>query len=208
MDITTVKITDVDNVVGTGSPDSNATYYFARAKSSKFFYDDVTAGSINTPISVLVYCDTYPTCSQLGTNIQTLGKINDPYWWLSLDHNANSNDGNITLLSPPNTLVGGAGNSPTVTTNVNIISGAIDSGIVVSRGGTSNLPMTVGIYLDTTPTTDTNSWLIYNPNSDISDPDPFYKVRFIGTMDWAGHGDTGHVVDTDTSTKKNKKLGW
>ncbi len=54
----------------------------------------------------------------------------------------------------------------------------------------------------------TNTWLIYNAESANSISDPFYKVRFIGTSDWAGEGDTGHVVDSNASTKKNRRLGW
>jgi len=50
--------------------------------------------------------------------------------------------------------------------------------------------------------------LIYNPASAILAPDPFYKVRFIGTSGWAGLGKTGHVVDSNTSIKKNRRLEW
>jgi len=39
-------------------------------------------------------------------------------------------------------------------------------------------------------------------------PSPFYKVRFIGQAGWAGHGDTGNVVESNASTKKNRRLGW
>ncbi len=53
----------------------------------------------------------------------------------------------------------------------------------------------------------TNRWLIYNKDTNTT-PSPFYRVRFIGQSDWAGHGDTGHVVDSNVSTKKNRRLGW
>ncbi len=195
-------------VTGTGveTDDRNATFYFARAKSSKFFYDDVT-DSIQTPISVVVYCDTYPTCSELNNEMM----INEPYWWLSVDHDEATGDGNITLVSPPSIIIG-AGN-PTITpdTDITIIpvqpQPGIDTDVYVNSGAGATLPLTVGIHLNT----GTSDWLIYNPYDAISLPNPFYKVRFIGpssTSDWAGHGDTGHVVDSNTSIKKNRRLGW
>ncbi|MBT8349164.1 MAG: hypothetical protein HKP62_06950, partial [Sulfurovum sp.] len=190
---------------GSGIADRNATLYFARVKSSQFFYDDVI-NSVQTPISVVVYCDTYPTCSELNNEV----KINEPYWWLSVEHNEATGDGNITLISPP-TVITGAGN-PTITpdTDVTVIPAqpGVDTDVYVNSGATTSLPMSVEIFLDTTPSTDTNSWLIYNTASEFSDPDPFYKVRFIGAAGWAGHGDTGHVVDSNTSAKKNRRLGW
>jgi len=69
--------------------------------------------------------------------------------------------------------------------------------------------MTTYINLDNL---NTSKWLIYDPFDASTirpvSPLPFYRVRFIGTSDWAGHGDTGHVVGGTTNIKKNQRLGW
>ncbi len=194
------------NITGSGIGDRNATFQYARAKSSQDFYE-VTTPSVKTPIMVIVYCDLISGCASF--NIDTInGQTNNYRWWLSWEHVASS-DGNITLVSPP-TVIEGAG-SPSVTTNLTISEGQ-DKTVTVTSGATA-LPMTVKILLDTetslTPAY-TNSWVIYNPNSDISDPDPFYRVRFIGTAGsvWTGYGKTGHVVGDDINKKKTKRLEW
>ncbi len=209
-DITNVHDTVNTSVIGSdfnrtnGNPnESDATFYYARAKASQSFYNDIASGSVNTPISVAVYCNKYPTCSEFSSNIQNSGKINEPYWWLSLGHNADNQDGNITLEVGTITPAGTASIAPDAV--VRVVSQGQDTDVNVQHNS-GGVPMMVEIDLDDTAA-DTSPWLIYNPNA-ASTPSPFYRVRFIGVMDWAGHGDTGHVVDTDTSTKKNRKLGW
>lgn len=191
-------------IEGSGIADRNATFYFGRAKSSKFFYDNISASFVTTPISVVVYCDVFPTCTELTDNIQITGKINEPHWWLSFEHVETTGDGNITLQTGTITPASG---TATVTTDVNILTNAVDDNVVVTNTN-GTVPMTVEIDLDTTPSTDTNSWLIYNPDSPTLNPDPFYKVRFIGQSGWAGHGKTGHVVDSNASKEINKRLSW
>jgi len=192
------------NIVGTEIGDQNATFGFARAKASKDFYDDVTTASIDTPITILVYCDLWVGCSNLG--IDTInGQTDDNKWWLSWNHVEADGDGNITLVSPP-TIMEGAGN-PTVTTDVTVSTEGQDTTVNVTSGSTT-LPMTVWIELDDTLPTDTNSWLIYNENSAFGIPSPFYKVRFIGTSGWSGVGETGHVLEINASSIKTKRLNW
>jgi hypothetical protein len=135
-----------------------------------------------------------------------------------LGHNANNvngGDGNVTLQV--GTLIEGAG-SPSISSattdpaNVRITSSGIQSNVTVTANATT-LQMTVPIELVNRIDTPgalpyTNHWLIYNKDSATQVPSPFYKVRFIGQNDWAGHGDTGHVVDSATSYKKNRRLEW
>jgi len=209
LDITDINITDADNVAGTNSVDTNATYLYARAKATKDFYDDIDKNSTKTPVMVQVYCDKWPASATNCPGVDTShGQTNEHQWWISTAHDTSNNDGNITLKV--GTIDPSSGTASVSPSNVNITTGSsvgFDNTITVSR--TSNtVPMIVEIDLDTTLGTDTNSWLIYNPYSNILPPSPFYKVRFIGSMDWAGYGETGHVVNTDTSVKKNKKLGW
>lgn len=209
--LTDTDITDTDNIEGTTGTLTNqqATFYYARSRASQFFYEDISEPSANTPILIDVYCDLgFTACSNLGIDT-VFAQTNEYKWWLSLGHQESNNDGNITLkINLPNAITEGeVTDTPTVDTDVNVNAQAQDATIDVTSNATV-LPMTVEIDYDQTNPTDTNYWLIYNPNNAFSSPSPFYKVRFIGTSGWAGHGDTGHVVDSNTSIKKNRRLGW
>ncbi|WP_309498826.1 hypothetical protein [Sulfurovum sp.] len=188
--------------------ENNATFYYARSRSSQFFYDDITDDNVATPILIDVYCDLgFTTCANFGINTIE-GQTNEYKWWLSLGHNTSNNDGNITLLINPagSAIISASSTSTEDPAEVRITSGGIDQTVTVTA--TADRPLTVEIDLDETNPTDTNHWLIYNPDDAILPPTPFYKVRFIGTSGWAGHGDTGHVVDSNVSTKKNNRMGW
>ncbi len=190
-------ITGEDNATG------NARFYYARTRSSKYLYDDVIASSVLTPIFIDVYCDLgFTACDTF--DIDTVnGQINDVNWWLSWDHSKSQGDGNITLTATSNGTVSGPPKP-----NIDA-SGGADKTVTVTHTG-STLPDIVDIdfITDDSVANYTNPWLIYNEDSAIGAPSPFYKVRFIGTSDWAGHGDTGHVVGGNTNTKKNRRLGW
>ncbi|UFH58803.1 DUF6701 domain-containing protein [Sulfurovum mangrovi] len=193
-------------IIGTGveTDERNATFYFGRAKASKDFYD-VKGTEATTPITALVYCDIFPTCTFFPDSIQLTGQTNLNNWWLSLDHNENTGDGSITLENPPTLSLGNG--SATVDTDVNIIADAQDSSIQVERTSGSTTAI-FDIFLNTSTPTTTHSWMIYNANSPTLPPDPFYKVRFTGDSGWAGVGETGHVLDVNASTTKTKRLNW
>jgi len=216
MDLSDLNIADADGVstATVTLTEQNATYYYARSRPSQFFYDDITDPSAPTPILIDVYCDLgFTACEAL--DIDTVdGQINEVNWWLSLGHreNATQHDGNVTLkIDLPGNVIEGAGSPVVAPTTVPIIAGAKNENVAVTSNATA-LPMTVEVELvresDTpTPSAYTNEWLEYNPSNPIP-LSPFYKVRFVGESGWAGYGDTGHVVDTDASTKKNRRLGW
>jgi hypothetical protein len=162
----------------------------------------VTAASINTPIIAQVYCSYWPDSACLQHSIDTLhGKTNDSRWWISVDHDMSTQDGNISLtVKSPTT-------GPQVKSPVSILSGGIDPTILV-KAVVSTRPLEVEIDLKTTNPEDTSSWMIYNPASKITPPSPFYKVRFIGSSGWAGKGQTGNVVESNASVRKIKKMEW
>jgi hypothetical protein len=184
--------------------DHNISYLYARAKSSKDFYDNVTTTSINTPIMIQVYCNKWPVSAVNCPGVDIVnGQTNDNRWWLSWTHNENNGDGNITLSIG---TVSPSSGSASVDTDVTVTSQGQDATInVTNTSGT--VPMTVEIDLDDMPDTDTSPWLIYNPDG-AGTPTPFYKVKFIGTTGWAGYGKTGHILDSNASTKRNRRLGW
>ena len=215
VDIIEVNVTTppVSGTTGTLT-NQKATYYYARSRASKFFYEDIIENNIDTPVIIDVYCDLSPSaCSATGIDT-ILGAINEDNWFVSLGHTPA--DGNITLMVG-NPLIEGTG-SPTVN-NVdnpnpaditNWISG-VDSSVNVKRED-ATVPSTVPIEIvretDTpTPTIYTNEWLIYNPDEPMP-ISPFYKVRFIGDSSWTGEGQTGYIVDINASLKKHKKMDW
>ncbi len=191
------------NIIAEKNLDQNVTFVYGRAKSSKPFYDDVTTDKINTPISVTLYCDLgLIACSTRGINTNT-GQTNEWDWYRSINHDATTGDGDITLNASIGGSVANPDNATADPADVSIVADGINSSIDVAATIAAR-PLGVNITFGA----NTNEWLIYNPDDD-SIPNPFYRVRFVsGSGDWAGHGDTGHVVDGNTSHQKNRRLGW
>jgi hypothetical protein len=190
--INDLSITDTaDSILSTNENilTSNATFYYARVRSSKSFYPKVTAATRETPILIDVFCNLgYDTCADAG--IDTVdGETNQARdgWWLSLAHNV-ATDGTVSLTASSN----GA-----VTPNANITEDAEDPAVLVTLTNVLARPATVNIDL----VTGTSSWLNYEPTST-------YGVEFISTSAWSGHGETGHVVDSNASKIQNRRLGW
>lgn len=194
---------------GIGSGASDATFYYARVRPNKYFYEDIVSTSVNTPVAIDIYCDLgYAACSLAG--IDTLNaQIDDSYWWLSLEHNTSRNDGDITIQEGDITEGSGAwyiGSNPALAKQAVFPVRGVDNNISVTRSNTATLPFTVEIDIDSSAT---SSWLIYNPDDSILPPSPLFKVRFIGgNAGWTGVGKTGNVLDTNTSTTPTKRMNW
>jgi hypothetical protein len=174
------------NITGSGIGDQKATFYYARVRPSRFFYDDVDSNSTKTPISVVVYSED-PTIMPSPQFKMT----NEYDWYLNTDHQS-STDGSVNLVPTDS--------NGTVTTNPSITDGKNEDVTVTANAATR--PLIVDINL-----TGTDPWLIYNPDAD-EEPAPFYRVRFIGASGWAGHGKTGNVVESNASKKKLRRLEW
>jgi hypothetical protein len=203
-----VNMIDNHQVHGDINIDSNISFVYARAKPGKEFYEDVTASSIATPVSAVVYCSLgYAECQNRRV-LTLLGQTNESDWWLSWNHQTARGDGDIVLSAGTPTEGSGAPSvAPTVT---NIISEARDGTITVSSGADPVLPLTVPVNLVTDPALAnfTDRWMIYNPNNAVLAPSPFYRVRFIGNSTWTGIGQTGNVVGTPINAQKTKRLDW
>ncbi|WP_161937654.1 DUF11 domain-containing protein [Sulfurovum riftiae] len=206
--------------------DQNATFYFGRAKPSKYFYEDITTDWTYTPITATVYCDSLVNCSNFGINILLAG-TDERNWYIVRGHNANIGDGNVTiqigatLIEPEGTATSSTDQAINGFTrssgdaNVLIISNGVRGDVNVSRGSSPLPPLTVPLELVTENDVTgilpfTNRWLIYtkDPNGILILPNPFYKVRFITESKWTGEGKTGYVIDTNASYKKSKRLDW
>jgi len=198
--INDINVSDHNNIIDmndSAAPVHTATFLYARAKSSEDLYDDQESSPAKTPIMVQVYCNRFPASSAVCPNIDIVnGQTNDYSWWIARKHISNT-DGNITLTTSTS---GAQVISLSSSSNRVSISNGIDEAVQVS----GTVPSTVEIDF---ATSSTDSWLIYNKFND-SIPSPFYKVRFIGNMGWAGYGKTGNVVNTNSNTKKNKRVEW
>jgi hypothetical protein len=201
LNITDINISDEDNVVGTTTVDTNATYLYARAKATKDFYDDVSTSSTKTPIKVEVYCDKWPASVKCPGVDVVNGATNDSKWYISTAHNSDNGDGHIYPF------IDASYSASVSPAEANITVDGIDKDVTVTNSS-DTLPYIVNVTLDDTSPTETSSWLIYNPDSPILYPSVLYKVRFIGSSTWSGVGKTGNVVDTDISTKKSHRLDW
>ena len=217
MDVTDINVTDdndTSNIVydeqpGINAPEDNATYFYGRAKPAQTYYETAD-NNIDTPVSVVIYCDLgYIEC-QNRSIMAYVAQTNDDYWWKSWYHDASNNDGNITLKS---TLEGVTPVNAVNPTSVLIGSEGENKNINVSRPSAPPVIVHVDLVVnDPTspppPADYTNEWVIYNPESATIIPSPFYRVKFLGASGWAGHGDTGHVVGGQSSAKPNKRLEW
>ncbi|SFV54311.1 MSHA biogenesis protein MshQ [hydrothermal vent metagenome] len=202
----------------------SATFFYAKAKPNRLFYEDITSNKVNTPISISIYCD--PTVDKRGCNYTNVinpnnSKTDELRWYRAVNHNSLNtpySDGSVVLknhiqessLEIQNYgIVEGSG-VPTITPeDIDINSNGIQNGITVSRGGNPTLPMTVLFELETDNFVHkTDSWLLYNEASADEKPDPFYKVRFIDSSSWAGVGDEGNVIDRKSTTPKNQRMNW
>ena len=196
LNVTDLNTSDSDGVVGKlENQDMRAVYYYARARASKFMYDDVTDNSIKTPVYIDVYYTPgteFDKNATFDTNKFTV--TNDFEWFISSQHN-NTKDGEVKLVSQDT-------NKATVTNTPTIVNGKIQD-ITVTDEGKTLRPFIVDINM-----TGTSSWLIYNKDKP-EEPSPFYRVRFTNPgSDWAGYGKTGRVVETNASKKKTKRLEW
>ena len=186
MKLHTIKIKDANNTEGNATIDQNATFLYAKAKSSKYIYktkDD----SIDTPVSIEVYCDKYPASIKCSGVDVLDGKTEESNWFLSTSHK--DSDGNVTLDNVDE-------HSTISTTD------GTDANVKVS--GTA--PETKSIEFNS----NSSDWLIYNKDSN-SKPSPFYRVKFIyQTGNWSGYGKTGNIVggDINNTIKSNSRTEW
>jgi len=200
-------------IYGNRDLNQSVSFFYGRAKPGKFFYEDITLTSINTPVSIVAYCDLgFTLCQDRMRILLNDAGTNEGNWWLSLDHRTNNlTDAHGDVVLQTGTVTEGPGN-PTVTpaspNALSITANATDNAVSVSSGGNPTLPLTVEIDLQINPATPvTDRWLIYNEYSNTV-PSPFYKVRFIGDSNWTGVGDEGMVVGTGASKRNTKRLDW
>ena len=190
------------NYIPSGSKNINdsKTLYYAKIKSESDFYDDIYSDNVVTPLYVAIYCNkSLNYCSKYG--IDTTKALTSEYdWWLSLNHNGNS-DGKAILQSDPDDKA-----SINPTSIDNFVNGVANDIKVVSNDRI-NLPYMIYIKPDT-QMLDNYPWLLYNKFNDTP-PDYIFKVRFVNSpAAWSGQGKTGHTIDVKNTGRRTKKVDW
>lgn len=181
--------------------DQNATFWYARVHAPDYRTENA---SIQTPIFVEVYCDSaLATCADYG--ISGKESKDDINWWINTAHSASTpgklSDINATQKGSPDPKISinGAGNQ-LIDINQTFSTGQYDATISYT-GGTSDKRYKTKIY------TNPESWLRYNRY--FSDGRTYYHVEFdFADEDWSGIGQTGQVVETNGSTKTNRRIEW
>ncbi len=190
------------NYIPSGSKNINdtKTLYYAKIKSESDFYDDIYSDNVVTPLYVAIYCNkSLNYCSKYG--IDTTKALTSEYdWWLSLNHNGNS-EGKAILKSDPDDK---ASINPT---SINNFVNGIANDVKVVSNDRINLPYMIYIKPDI-QMLDYYPWLLYNKFNDTP-PDYIFKVRFVNSpAAWSGQGKTGHTIDVKNTGRRTKKVDW
>ena len=168
----------------------DATFHYAKVDSTRALFDNITTGTVNTPIRALVYCpsDTVP-CS--AYSIDTAGgSTTDEDWWLSTAHQQSRGDGDIKLRV--SSTSNGTGLVSPAYANIQT-AGITNTVEVIHQSGT--LPQTVNVGLDPSGT---SPWMMTTGMG--------YGTRFTGITNWAGHGPSGYVIDSNASLRHTGRI--
>ena len=181
-----------------------AHFYYADARAPKAHYPKINTRSLPTPMFVYIYCGKGKViCSSDVRLVSTT----IPNWYRSIKHTDLDGDGSVILkVSDPS--------KGQVTTDIDFTAGRDDTVNTSLKAGIS-APRTVKVDLDDTIS---DSWMYHNPQAGATTPkSPLFDVDFIEggagvaggiNVDWAGHGETGNVVDSLPSHKENDRLSW
>lgn len=191
----------------TNNAENSVLFKYIKATSSKEFYDNIVGETINTPIIVYTYCDLDPVACGLY-NIDLSKKTDKIDWWIESDHKESNGDGKVVLKTY--SVIEGVG-TPIVENPVVKVeaSGTSDTASVKANATTRPMTTLIKFEMDDTLADYTNEWMVYNEESATADPEPFYKVRFITPRSgWTGIGETGNVVNQNSTLKRTKKMNW
>jgi len=211
INITNFAISDSNNIEGKKENLGGIRFYYAKTKSTKDFYDDVSTDSVNTPIEITVFCNLdLENCKKYG--IDTLkGMTNEYNWWLNSLHNANLGDGKVLLETDNSSVLV----HPSEVSN--FIEG-VDSNVTVSVESVNTLFNVGSTTQFTRPTTvkikptqtmkDNYNYLLFNKDFNLY-PEYIYKVRFVAPQSaWSGEGKTGYTIEENSSGKKTYRIEW
>jgi hypothetical protein len=189
---------------GTHAHDHNLTFLYAKVSPNEKQY--VTQkNSVKTPLNILVYCSYgLAECSNYNLNVNMNLPHETSNWYLSSNLFSRTSDlgtsdlgvSYFTGKTPGNaTLSFGGTTAPSLTDVGYEINGQQDD-INVSLPTSNARPVTVEVRYNSSP------WLDYDPTEE------YYRVRFINASKWTGLNKTGHVVETNLSNVRIKRVEW
>ncbi len=189
------------NFIPKGFADLNSTktFYYAKVKSKRDFYDDITADEVITPIEVDIYCDkSLDYCKKYGIDINA-SLTNEYNWWRNLNHTAS--DGKVYLEANKSEV-------SVIPSEISSFIKGIDKNVKVKVTGNLERPALINIE-PTSNMVNNYSYLLYNKSLN-SVPSYIYKVRFVTLPSaWSGEGKTGYTVDENKSSgKRTKRIDW
>ena len=199
-----------------GSKDINKThiFYYVKTKPLSEFYDDIYTDSVNTPVSIALYCGFIDKSKCANYDINTTEDGTDEYdWWYSRKHNSNA--GKVLIEFDPNS-----------STDSNVLSQFViepSSGVINKwkRGIAKDVniskivdpndisyPYVVGVKA-TNEMKLKYPYLLFNSKGVNTPPNILWKNRFVKESDaWSGEGKSGYSVDTNVTGRRNKKMDW
>lgn len=188
MSIPQMVVSDVDNVTGTNSIDSNATYLFGRTHAARQRYEG-NSGTAN--IYFESYCFGVGCDKTLLPNGPDSARIDDVRWYRNQNH-IMPIDGTVGTV----TQKGGVG---TVSASTPTVANPAQTTLIYN--GNKGYPY------KTTMENNASNWLIqneFNPNATINE----FQVEFVGQTDWSGAHDTNTTSKAKATPWTNKRLDW
>lgn len=194
------------NMVSDYVPDGNTTidqqryFYFAKVSPPDGIDGAQTYETlVSTILKVNTFCkdDINITCALLpGLPTSPEDVFPGGGWYRMENHFSSAGDGQVNTLS---TTVMGVGISPSSNLTFD------------ANGSTATIDITyplTGRPVHPVLSVDPDEWLKYNP--DISKNGlPEFTIHFLNQgLKWKGEGETGHVVDTEPSTRSSQRINW
>lgn len=177
-------------------------FYFTQVAPDSRVYSKVNidiSPTIRTPLNVDIFCDKNNSyCDE--TNVTTFANINssprqDTGWYLSIAHDENSDGMIIELNDSPDIA--------TIVPDENITLPQGRNGLIVTTISSCEPP-----YQQTVVTITPTPVLRYDPDP-LHNGLPQYEVPCTKNPSaWTGIGETGNIIESNTTTIEASKLDW
>lgn len=184
---------------GNRTVDQNRTFYYAKVAPTigtdgRQIFTPQT--STSTAIRVDVFCQNSVavTC---GVPVEMSATPEEGNWYRMVGHNSSSGDGNISSIT---TVTPGV----TINPSANILMDNNGSSGTITIAYPLSQPRPIHPVFLVTP----DYWLRYDPVPSHNGI-PRFTLHFLNSgLKWKGSGQTGHVIETEPSTKPSKRLNW
>ena len=196
-----------NNHIPGGKKDYNRTIraYFSKVTPAAALYQNIQADFQMTALYIDIFCD-LPAAACAAAGLPALSRVEGADWYTAstLPYKPTT-DGNTTLEAK------GLGNaSANINGNAGPLNQMFDGPAPDLPGDMTNInvslppgaprPATINVSVEPDP------WHVYDPES--NEGFPHIEMEFIGASAWSGVGNTGQVVQTQSSSNAEKRLSW